>query len=88
MLDVQTNPMINCHPGKDRAEESSEEECAQYDSGDDLTENIFVNCVEIREKKCQVEVSALFQGRTQKTQVQVSAIFPGCTLWKSVTFSS
>jgi len=39
-------------------------------------------------KKVEVQVSALFQGRTQKTQVQVSAIFQSRTLWKSVTFSS
>jgi len=39
-------------------------------------------------QKSQVQVSALFQGRTQKTQVEVSAIFPGRTLWKSVTVSS
>ena len=42
MLDVQITPMINCDPDEDRAEESSEEECAQYDSGDDLTEATFV----------------------------------------------
>jgi len=41
MLDVQMNPMINCDPDQDPAEESSEE-CAQYDSGDDLTEATFV----------------------------------------------
>ena len=35
-------PMINCDPDEDRAEESREEECAQYDSGDDLTETTFV----------------------------------------------
>ena len=36
------NPMINCDHDEDRAEESSEEECAHYDSGDDLTEGTFV----------------------------------------------
>ena len=36
------NPMINCDPNEDRAEESSEEKCAQYDSGDDSTEATFV----------------------------------------------
>jgi len=36
------NPMINCDPDENRAEESSEEECAQYDSGDDLIEATFV----------------------------------------------
>jgi len=35
-------PMINCDPDEDRAEESDEEECAQYDSADDLTEDTFV----------------------------------------------
>jgi len=34
--------MINYNPDENRAEESSEEECAQYDSGDDLTEATFV----------------------------------------------
>jgi len=42
VLDVQINLMVNCDPDEDRAEESSEEECAQYDSGDDLTEDIFL----------------------------------------------
>jgi len=35
-------PMINCDPDEDRVEESDEEECAQYDSADDLTEDSFV----------------------------------------------
>jgi len=30
--------MINCDPDEDRAEESSEEECEQYDSDGDLIE--------------------------------------------------
>jgi len=34
--------MINCDPDEDRAGESSEEECAQYDSGDDLTDATFL----------------------------------------------
>jgi hypothetical protein len=34
--------MINCDPDEDRAEESSEEEFAQYDSGEHLTEVTFV----------------------------------------------
>jgi len=32
-------PMINCNPDEDRAEESNVEECAQYASADDLTED-------------------------------------------------
>ena len=35
-------PMINCDPNEDRAEETSEEECAQYDLEDDLTKATFV----------------------------------------------
>jgi len=36
------NPMINYDPDGDHVEESSEEECAQYDSGDDLTKSTFM----------------------------------------------
>jgi len=39
---MQMTPMINCDPDEDRAEESDEEECAQYDSADDLTDDTFV----------------------------------------------
>ena len=35
-------PMINYDPDEDHAEESNEEECAQYDSADDVTEDTFV----------------------------------------------
>jgi len=35
-------PMINCDPDEDRVEKSEEEECEQYDSGDDLTRDTFV----------------------------------------------
>ena len=42
VLDVQMTPMINYDPNEDHAEESDEEECEQYDSGDDLTEDTFV----------------------------------------------
>ena len=35
-------PVINCDPDEDCAEESKEEECAQYDSSDDLTEDTSV----------------------------------------------
>jgi len=34
--------MIKCDPDEDRVEESSEEEGAQYESGDNLTEATFV----------------------------------------------
>ena len=34
--------MINCDSNEDCVEESDEEECEQYDSGDDLTKDTFV----------------------------------------------
>jgi len=39
---MQMTPMINCDPDEDRAEESDEPECDEYDSGDDQTEDYFV----------------------------------------------
>ena len=41
-MHLQMTPMINCDPNEDRAEESDEPECDEYDSGDDLTEDYFV----------------------------------------------
>jgi len=54
-------PMINCDPDEDRVEESDEEECAQYDSPDNLTENLSIGTVEIHETKTRLQVAALFE---------------------------
>ena len=83
-------PMINCDPDEDRAEESDEEECAQYDSADDLTEDTFVGLGghwTPMNKKYKYKL-ALFEVRVGRTPFEVGAPFQVGELFSTSSWRS
>jgi len=82
--------MINCDPNEDRAEESDEEECAQYDSADDLTEDTIrlrgIGWTPMHQKyKYKL---ALFEVRVGRTPFEVSAPFQVGKLFSTSSWRS
>jgi len=80
-------PMINCDPDDDRAEESDEEECAQYELADDLTEDTFVGLGGHMKKKYKYKL-ALFEVRVGLALFEVSAPFEVGELFSTLSWRS